>query len=202
MIIEVRKILDLIPSEKHPRKKLKPGDAAFEALRLSIETFGYVDPIIWNKRTGNIVGGVQRVEVLRTLGFDEAEVSVVDLSPEMELSLDVALDKISGEWDMPKLKDVLIELETMDVDINLAGFSAREIEILLKRDVVEDGFDAEAEAAKIAQARTKLGDIWQLGRHRLMCGDSTIATDMLLLMAGSWADMVFTDPPYNVDYGS
>ncbi len=202
MIIEVRSISDLLPADKHPRKMLKPGDETFEVLRESIETFGYVDPIIWNRKTGHIVGGHQRLEVLKHLGHDEAEVSIVDLDPDMELALDLALNKISGEWDMPKLKDVLIELETLPVDINLTGFSAKEIEILLKKDVIEDDFDAESEAAKIESAITKRGDIWQLGRHRLMCGDSTVADEISLLMNGSRADMVFTDPPYNVNYGS
>jgi len=202
MIIEVLNLSKLLPAEKHPRKKLKTGDPAFDDLRRSIETFGYVDPIVWNRRTGNVVGGHQRLEVLRFLGYEEAEVSIVDLSPEMELALDIALDKVTGEWDLPKLRDVIVELETFDIDISLTGYSAREIEILLKRDVTEDGFDADAEAAKIAQATTKRGDIWQLGRHRLMCGDSTIRAEIDLLMDGTKADMVFTDPPYNVDYGS
>ncbi|SEM82502.1 DNA modification methylase [Syntrophus gentianae] len=202
MIIEVRRIDDLIPAEKHPRKMLKPGDEIFEDLRRSIETFGYVDPIIWNSRTHNIVGGHQRLEVLKHLGHIEAEVSIVDLDPEMELALDLALNKISGDWDMPKLKDVLIELETLPVDLNLTGYSAKEIELLLKKDILEDDFDAAAEAEKIESATSKRGDIWQLGRHRLMCGDSTIADEVKELMNGSRADMVFTDPPYNVNYGS
>jgi len=202
MIIEVRSISDLLPANKHPRKMLKPGDETFEALRRSIETFGYVDPIIWNSRTGHVVGGHQRLEVLKHLGHEEAEVSIVDLDPNMELALDLALNKISGDWDMPKLKDVLIELETLPVDLNLTGFSAKEIELLLKKDIIEDDFDAAAEAAKIEAATSRLGDIWQLGRHRLMCGDSTISSEVELLMNGSRADMVFTDPPYNVNYGS
>ncbi|SEM32910.1 DNA modification methylase [Syntrophus gentianae] len=202
MIIENRRIDDLLPAEKHPRKILKPGDETFEALRRSIETFGYVDPIIWNSRTGHIVGGHQRLEVLKHLGHNEAEVSIVDLDSDMELALDSALNKISGDWDMPKLKDVLIELETLPIDINLTGFSAKEIELLLKKDILEDDFDAVVEAEKIASATSKRGDIWQLGRHRLMCGDSTIASEVESLMDGSRADMVFTDPPYNVDYGS
>jgi len=199
MIIEVRSISDLLPANKHPRKMLKPGDETFEALRRSIETFGYVDPIIWNSRTGHVVGGHQRLEVLKHLGHEEAEVSIVDLDPNMELALDLALNKISGDWDMPKLKDVLIELETLPVDLNLTGFSAKEIELLLKKDIIEDDFDAAAEAAKIEAATSRLGDIWQLGRHRLMCGDSTISSEVELLMNGSRADMVFTDPPYNVN---
>jgi len=202
MIIEVRSISDLLPANKHPRKMLKPGDETFEALRRSIETLGYVEPIIWNSRTGHVVGGHQRLEVLKHLGHEEAEVSIVDLDPNMELALDLALNKISGDWDMPKLKDVLIELETLPVDLNLTGLSAKEIELLLKKDIIEDDFDAAAEAAKIEAATSRLGDIWQLGRHRLMCGDSTISSEVELLMNGSRADMVFTDPPYNVNYGS
>jgi DNA modification methylase len=103
---------------------------------------------------------------------------------------------------MPLLKDLIVELETYDLDIELTQFSRAEIEKLLGRGVVEDDFDAEKEAEKIKTPSSRRGDIYQLGRHRLMCGDSTLAEDMDKLMAGNRADMVFTDPPYNVNYGA
>jgi DNA modification methylase len=202
MEIKVMPIADLIPALYHPRKKAGPGVAVYEKLKQSITEFGYVDPIIWNRTTGNLVGGHQRLVVLRDLGISEAEVSIVDLPLEKEKALNIALNKISGEWDLPLLKDLIVELEAFDMDIELTGFDEDEIDRLLLRDVVEDDFDAAAEADKIKTPVTRRGDIYQLGRHRLMCGDSTIPEDMTALMDGHKAAMVFTDPPYNVNYGA
>jgi DNA modification methylase len=205
MEIKKMKLTDLAPTPYHPRKELKPGDAAYEAVKNSILEFGYVDPIIWNCRTGNIVGGHQRRAVLLEIGIDEDDVSIVDLPLEKKKLLNIALNKIgSGPdlWDLPRLKDLIIELETLNLDVQLTGFDKIEIEKLLSRDVVEDDFDGDAEADKIITPVTQLGDIYQLGRHRLMCGDSTAITDIYLLMQGRKADMVFTDPPYNVNYGA
>lgn len=202
--MEIRTMLlaDLIPAPYSPHQKLRKGDPMYERLRRSIEEFGYVDPIVWNKRTSHIVGGDQRRTVMIDLGKIEAEVSVVDLPEDKEKVLNLALKKIQSPWDMPLLKDLIIELESLDIDIELTGFDEAEIEKLLRRDVVEDNFDAEAEAAKITEPKTKRGDIYRMGNHRLMCGDSTIPEDMATLMAGKMADLVYTDPPYNVNYGA
>jgi DNA modification methylase len=202
MEIKTMNIAELMPAPYHPRKKQSPADPVYKKLKRSILEFGYVDPIIWNRRTGNIVGGHQRGQVLLDLGITSENVSIVDLSEEKEKVLNIALNKISGEWDLPRLKDLIIEIETYDVDIELTGFDEAEIEKLLGRDVTEDDFDAEAEADKIKIPVTRRGDIYQLGRHRLRCGDSIIPADMEKLMNGRKAGMVFTDPPYNVNYGA
>lgn len=195
-------ITTLAPAGYHPRKKLHPGDAGYEKLKKSIAEFGYVDPIIWNERTGNIVGGHQRLQILLDLGIRTEDVSVVDLPLELEKALNVCLNNPAGEWDMPRLKDLLIEFETFNFDIELTGFDPAEIEKLLGRDVTEDDFDPDAEAEKIIAPITMRGDIYQLGNHRLMCGDSTSRDEIGRLMDGRKANMVFTDPPYNVNYGS
>lgn len=202
MEIKMMPLVDLIPAPYDPHQQLKPGDPMYESLRLSILEFGYLDPIVWNIRTGHIVGGHQRRTIMMDLGLLDAEVSVVDLPEDKEKILNLALKKIQTPWDMPRLKDLIIELETFDIDIELTGFSEAEIEKLLGRDVIEDNFDSDAEAAKITEPKTRRGDIYRLGKHRLMCGDSTSAADMAMLMAGGMADMVFTDPPYNVNYGT
>lgn len=205
MEIKRMNLADLIPAAYHPRKEQKPGDPHFEAVKKSILEFGNVDPIIWNRRTGNIVGGRVRRSVLLYMGIDQDDVSIVDIPLEKEKLLNVALDKIGSDpvlWDMPRLKDLIIEFETLNLNIELTGFDKIEIEKLLSRDVIEDGFDAEAEAESIVTPVTQPGDIYQLGRHRLMCGDSTSATAIETLMQGRIADMVFTDPPYNVNYGA
>ena len=131
MKIERRKIKDLIPADYNPRKDLKPGDKEYEKLRKSIIEFGYVDSVIWNKRTGRVVGGHQRLKVLEELGYEEIDVSVVDLDEQKEKALNIALNKIEGDWDKAKLKDLLLDLDTGDFDLELTGFDEKEIEKLL-----------------------------------------------------------------------
>jgi 16S rRNA G966 N2-methylase RsmD len=102
------------------------------------------------------------------------------------------------------LVSLLSEFNAADFDVNLTGFSDKQIDNLLAdfnvAEVKEDNFDPAAAAAEINEPVTKPGDIWQLGRHRLMCGDATVSADVEKLMDGSLADLVFTDPPYNVAY--
>ena len=99
----------------NPRKNLKPGDAEYEKLKLSIKEFGYVEPIIWNKRSGNIVGGHQRFKVLTQLGEKEVDCVVVDMDDEKEKALNIALNKVSGDWDMPLLTDLLKDLDDLSL---------------------------------------------------------------------------------------
>jgi DNA modification methylase len=204
MQIKTMKLVDLIPAEYNPRKVLRPGDKEYEKLRRSIEEFGCVDPLIWNVRTKRIVGGNQRLAVMLDLGWTESEVSIVDLPEEREKVLNLALNKICGEWDMDRLRELLIELEASEIDVTLTGFDTEELADILPKpqdgDPVEDGFDAEAEAAKIITPITRLGDIYVLGAHRLLCGGSDDEEAMANLMNGRQADLVWTDPPYNVDY--
>lgn len=204
MIIKTMPLDQLIHAEYNPRVALQPGDPEFEKLKKSILEFGYVDPIVYNERSGVVVGGNQRLHVLRALGFTKVEVSVVDLSPEKEKALNLALNKIGGQWDMAKLTDLLDELNNDEFDIEITGFDKMEICELIQQfrggNVEEDDFDPTAAAAAIKKPITKLGDIWQLGCHRLMCGDTTNLDDMMKLMDGQRATMVITDPPYNVNY--
>lgn len=202
MNIEKKKVTELLPADYNPRKDLKPGDPEYEKLKRSLEQFGYVEPVIWNKTTGRVVGGHQRLKVLQDLGETEIECVIVELSEEKEKALNIALNKISGEWDTEKLGLLIADLQGADFDVSLTGFDQNEIDDLFK-DSVKDGihdddFDVEEELKK--PAITKAGDIWTLGRHRLICGDSTKAETYELLMAGKKANMVLTDPPYNVNY--
>ena len=202
MVIEKKNTKDLLPAEYNPRKDLKPGDAEYEKLKRSITEFGYVEPVIWNKTTGRVVGGHQRLKVLMDMGITEVECVVVELSEEKEKALNIALNKISGEWDKDKLALLITDLQGTDFDVSLTGFEPAEIDDLFK-DSVKDGlkdddFDVEAELKK--PTITKSGDVWTLGRHRLVCGDSTKAETFDLLMCGKKANLVVTDPPYNVNY--
>ncbi len=207
MRIEKMKVTDLIPADYNPRLDLQSGDKEYEKLKRSIQEFGYVDPVIWNERTGVVVGGHQRLKVLQELGYEEIDVSVVDLSEEQEKTLNIALNKIEGDWDNFKLKELLEDIDTGSFDITLTGFDEDEIENLMTQfhieeegEIQEDDFDPEEAAAEIKDSITKNGEIWQLGRHRLMCGDSTKLADVVRLMGEDKADMIFTDPPYNVNY--
>ncbi len=202
MIIEKIKVEQLIPADYNPRKDLQPGDSEYEKIKRSLEEFGYVDPVIWNKTTGRVVGGHQRLKVLASMGRTEVECVVVELNEEKEKALNVALNKISGDWDKEKLAVLMTDLDAADFDVSLTGFDAAEIDDLFKdtlRDGVEDDdFDVDEELQN--PPITMQGDVWVLGRHRLVCGDSTKKETFDKLMENKKANLVVTDPPYNVDY--
>lgn len=148
IILRKMKIDELIPSDYNPRKDLQPGDPEYERLERSIREFGYVEPIVWNRRTGRVVGGHQRLKILKDQGIEEIEVSVVDLDDVREKALNLALNKIEGEWDIPKLKDLLQELSETDLDMDLTGFGQEEIDHLLADLDIDDFFrDYEESAA-------------------------------------------------------
>jgi len=188
----------LNPALYNPRKDLAPGDIEYEKLKKSILAFGEVDPIIWNEKTGNIVGGHQRFKVLRDMGQEDFDVSVVSLKPSEEGALNIALNKISGEWDYPKLKDLISEIDTGEFDIEVTGFDADELKELF-------GFESKAGETEDdaipedVEPICKTGDLYRLGDHRLLCGDATSKDDVERLMDGKKADMVFTDPPYGMN---
>jgi len=202
MIFEKKNVAELLPADYNPRKDLKPGDAEYEKLKRSIEQFGYVEPVIWNKTTGRVVGGHQRLKVLMDMGMTEVDCVVVEMDEDKEKALNIALNKISGDWDKDKLALLIADLQGADFDVSLTGFEPAEIDDLFK-DTIKDGvkdddFDVGAELEK--PTMTKPGDIWTLGRHRLICGDSTKAETYDLLMGNTKANLVITDPPYNVNY--
>jgi len=202
MQIEKLKTELLIPADYNPRKDLKPGDPEYEKLKRSIEQFGYVEPVIWNKTTSHVVGGHQRLKVLLDMGITEVECVVIEMNEEKEKALNIALNKISGDWDKDKLMLLIADLQGADFDVSLTGFDSAELDALfkdsLKDGIHEDDFDVDAELQK--PALTKQGDVWMLGQHRLVCGDSTKADTFTLLMEGKLANLVVTDPPYNVNY--
>lgn len=202
---ERRKLADLIAAEYNPRKALTPEDAEYQKIKRSIEEFGYVDPIIINE-DGTIIGGHQRTTVLMDLGYEEVDVVVVSLDKNREKALNIALNKITGEWDELKLKDLLLDLDLGDYDISLTGFEQADLtelvdKLAIEPEAADDDFDEDEALEQVAEPVTKHGDIWLLGRHRLMCGDSTDEEELAELMNGEMADLIVTDPPYNVNYG-
>ena len=137
MLIERKHTADLIPADYNPRKDLKPGDPEYDKLKRSMEQFGYVEPVIWNKATGRVVGGHQRLKVLMDMGVTEVECVVVEMDEEREKALNIALNKIKGQWDYSRLEQIFSEYELEEAKIT--GFTGQEIALILaKNDDLED----------------------------------------------------------------
>ena len=192
---------DLKYAEYNPRKKLTPDDREYQKIKKSIEEFGYVDPIIINK-DNTIIGGHQRLTVLKDLGYKEVDVIQIDIDKTKEKALNIALNKITGSWDYAMLGDLLLDLDAQNYDLEITGFDLDEIENIIaplgleeEKEVIEDDFDC----TPPEEPKSKYGDIYQLGNHYLMCGDSTKEEDVVKLMDGNKADVVFTDPPYGMN---
>lgn len=209
MLIQKLPLSKINPAPYNPRKDLKPDDPEYVQLVLSLDEFGCVQPLVWNKRTGNLVGGHQRLKVLVAQGVTETHVSVVDLSLPKEKALNIALNKISGSWDDDRLAALLSELMTeADLDVEVTGFDLPEVEQLLASlhdDLAgdEDAFDVDAELNRNENAITKPGELIELGvhgEHRLLCGDATKPSDVAKLMGDHRARLCHADPPYGVSY--
>jgi hypothetical protein len=202
--MEIQKIpaARLNPAAYNPRVDLKPGDKDYEKLKRSINEFGYVEPVIWNRQTGNVVGGHQRLKVLMDLGHTEIDCVVVDLDLPREKALNIALNKIQGDWDEDKLAAIMADFDAEAFDVSLTGFDAGEVDALLNRfyshEAVEDDFDAGAEKKKIQDAggpESQPGDAWQLGDHILICGDPADPSLYDRLLGSERAQCVVTSPP-------
>ena len=192
----------LKPAKYNPRKDLRPGDPAYEKIKRSLHDFGYVDPVIWNEVTGNIVGGHQRYKVLLAEGVTEIDCVVVHIEdPQDEKALNIALNKAVGEWEPKALAELLTDLQLSGYDLGATGFDAAEVDDLFSqvhdKDIRDD--DCELDAEEVTPF-VRPGDLWTLGRHRMLCGDATNADDVARLMDGLHANLVVTDPPYNVNY--
>lgn len=191
----------LKPAAYNPRKKLKKGDKEYEKIKKSIVEFGYVDPIIVNF-DGTVIGGHQRLTVLSDLGYKEVQCVQVRIEDENKVkALNVALNKITGAWNEELLADLMVDLQDADFNLDLTGFEAPEIDQLFSKvhnkEVKEDDFDVDGELTK--PTISKQGDIWHLGKHRVICGDSTKPETYQLLLGDKKANLIVTDPPYNVN---
>lgn len=140
MVQEI-KVTELNAAPYNPRVTLEPGMPEWEKIKNSLEKFGNVEPVVWNKRTGNVVGGHQRLSVLKSMGYETVPCSVVDLDENEEKLLNLALNKIKGQWDYDKLENILRDF---DYEVATAsGFSAEEIAIILanNEDLMDDDED-------------------------------------------------------------
>lgn len=200
MEIKELPLKELKPAAYNPRKKLKKGDKEYEKIKQSLLKFGYVDPIIVNEDL-TVIGGHQRLTVLKDLDYETAKCVIVNLPKEDEKALNIALNKITGQWDEALLADLLLDLQESDFSLDLTGFEPPEIDDILSnvhdKELSEDEFDVEEELKKPTVSRH--GDIWQLGKHRVICGDSTKSETYKQLLDDRKANLVVTDPPYNVD---
>lgn len=188
-IIE-RKLSEVRPYEKNPRK----NDEAVKYVAESIRQFGFKVPIIID-RDGVIVAGHTRWKAAKKLKLDVVPCIIADdLTEEQIKAFRLADNKVAekAEWDFDLLSDEMDDL--FDFDMTVFGFEDMDEEE--PQEVTEDDYEAELPE----EPKARPGDVYQLGRHRLMCGDSTILSDVEKLMGGQFADMLLTDPPYNVNY--
>ena len=198
----------LQPADYNPRQDLKPDDPRYAALARSLDEFGLVQPFVFNERTGTLVGGHQRLKVLQARGETHVEAVVVDLSPEKERALNLALNKISGGWDREKLATLLDELvRAPELDVGLTGFDLPEVEQLLSGLAApgsdQEEFDVEAALQADLPAITQPGDLLEFGlhgQHRLLCGDAKNSRHVAKLLGDQRARLLHADPPYGVRY--
>ena len=201
----------LKPWPGNPRRM---PEAEMHKLVRSIQTFGLVEPLVVRRQDNLVIGGHQRLEAAKALNLPRVPVVFVAVSEAEAKALSLALNRIEGEWDLPKLGALLDELrELPDLDESLSGFDEKEAEELLAQlererlpEPYEESFDLASEALQeqrlAAPARVSRGEVWQLGRHRLLCGDSLAPGQLDRLLACNKVDLVLTDPPYGVSYRS
>ena len=203
MVIRKFKLDELNPAKYNPRKKLKPGDKEFKKLEDSIRNFGYVELIVVNAANNNtVISGHQRLSVLKHMGETEVECVVVELSEYEEKALNIAMNKVAGAWDENLLAELLEDIANSgEMDVAFTGFDPPEIGELFNKlhdkNVKEDNFDIDSELKQ--PVFSKPGDLWLIGKHRVICGDSTGEEVYTRLMDGQKANLVLTDPPYGVD---
>ncbi len=200
---ELADVAALVPNPRNPNQH---KDKQIDLLAKIIKNQGWRAPITVSSRSGFIVRGHGRLMAAQKLGVSQVPVDRQDYATEAEEWADLIADNRIAELseiDNSLLGSLLADIDS-EFDIELTGFSAKDVDKIMAEletgEIVEDDFDPAAEAAKIKTPVTKRGDVWLLGRHRLMCGDTTDQADVLKLMDGQLAAMVFTDPPYNVNY--
>jgi len=195
MKIDTIKIGRINAAPYNPRIDLKPSDPEYQAIARSLDDFGLVEPLVWNKRTGHLVGGHQRFKILKAKGNKALTVSIVDLPIAEERILNVTLNKASGRWSYPTLKELLTKIADGG-DATRTGFTADEIADMTRGNGV--GEDDDIVPSKPRQSRVRHGEIWACGDHRVICGDSTKDGIFQEALGKDRADFCVTSPPYNV----
>jgi DNA modification methylase len=191
MIIEKKKISDLIPAPYNPRQSTAKQE---KHLKESLKKFGLVEPIIFNKQTGWIVGGHFRVRELKKLGIKEIECVIVDLNEADEKELNIRLNANTGGWDWDTLAN-----DWDVVDLEAWGLEIPQFDTVEELEASEDDYDVPEGGI---ETDIVIGDLFEIGEHRLLCGDSTDSDAVARLMNGEKAELLLTDPPYGIDYGN
>lgn len=199
--VEYRPLDALVPYANNARTH---SDEQVAQIAASIAAFGFVNPVLVDER-GVIIAGHGRLAAARMLGMTEVPViELAHLTETQRKALIIADNRIAlnAGWDDELLKLELESLKAEDFDLDILGFDPTEIDDLLFADAEESSEADEAVPEVPDDPVSKAGDLWVLGNHRVLCGDATVLTDIEKVMDGQLADMVFTDPPYNVDYGN
>ncbi|MFN4140269.1 DNA modification methylase [Aestuariivirga sp.] len=200
MIVTDMPVEKLVPYARNPRN----NTAAIDAVKASIAEFGFRQPIVVDEKLVVIVGHT-RLEAAKQLGLKTVPVHVAEgLSPAQAKAYRLMDNRSheNAEWDDELLRLEFGDLKLDDFDLALTGFVSDELDKLLGAEQIEGLTDPDEAPEVPAKAVSKPGDLWILGGHRVLCGDSTVMTDVEKLMGGQLADMAVTDPPYNVDYGN
>jgi ParB family chromosome partitioning protein len=197
--VEIWDVERLRPYPGNPRKM---DGKTYAQLLNSIREFGIVDPLVINKQ-GEVIGGNMRLQAIKELGVEKVPVVIVDLPKNKEKALNLALNKIHGQFDPDLVREFIIDLDTPEIE--LAGFDTIELENIITDEAFLKGDTYKLEKEPIPtteDVKVKPGDMYALGRHRLICGDATRCETYEALMEGNHADLLFTDPPYGVGYES
>ncbi len=200
MKIETIKISEIKPYKNNPRR----NDKAVEIVKRSIKEFGFKNPMLLDQNN-EIIAGHTRLKAAIELDYKEVPyIKIEDLTPEQVKAFRIMDNKSSenAQWDNDLLKEEFTELDEAEYDLELTGFELREVGDILDEGVEVNEDIVAVDAYERAKSKTKIkqGEIYQLGDHRLMCGDSTEKSNVDKLMGENKADMVFTDPPYNINY--
>jgi DNA modification methylase len=187
-----------------PANARKHGERNLETISNSLRCFGQVESLVVQKSTGKVIGGNGRLRVMKDLGWDEVDIAEVDITDVQSVSLGIALNRTAelAEWDDEILAATLNGLALEEGLLEAAGYDEEELAAMLAE--IDDAAVGEVTEDEVpeppADPITKPGDLWILGRHRVLCGDSTKAEDVARLMDREKADAVITDPPYGVSY--
>lgn len=204
--VERRALATLRPHPRNPRQHPEPGSSAWSALKRSVE-HDYFDPIVVNVRNDTLVSGHLRHKILVECGFTHADVSLVDYDEPTHLARLIAANTLLGEWEESLLASIAHDLESAGLAPGLAGWDEKQLTGLLEGPMVTDDSATAAELVSQAEElqrewQVAPGDLYAVGEHRLLCGDCTIADHWEQLLGDRLADLVWTDPPYNVAYDS
>lgn len=195
MLIELRAVDSIYPYAQNPRL----NDQAVDAVAKSIKEFGFRQPVVVDAQ-GVIVVGHTRWKAAKALGLAHVPVHVADLSPEKARAYRIADNQTAqiADWDMDLLPDELIALKELDIDLSLLGWTDQELTEILAPPINDGLVNPDDIPAPPEKAKTQRGDLYILGEHRLLCGDSSNKGDVSLLCEGRGVHLVNTDPPYNV----